>query len=32
MARTGNTNEDGHNHSKSGMDSFLQKIKEVIET
>ena len=24
-------NEDGYKHSESGMDAFLQKIKEVIE-
>ena len=27
----GFANEDSYNHSKSGMDAFLQKIKEVIE-
>ena len=30
-AQKGFSNEDGYNHSKSGMDEFLKKIKEVIE-
>ena len=27
----GFANEDGYKHSESGMDAFLQKIKEVVE-
>jgi len=27
----GFSNEDGYNHSKSGMDAFLKQIKEIIE-
>lgn len=27
----GFSNEDGYNHSKTGMDAFLKSVKEVIE-